>query len=267
VKYLALGIALALSIPNEPARFRYPMFSDGTLTLVTRHRRARRVSFVLRVLNPPLTKGALPWQRPEAGAYWPSADCSWRELMLALRKILLGPAALGAALLLALTASATAQVSPSPRDKLAVWAGHWERHGEVKETQFGHARTFDYDVQCSFLVHGDYMACSALSAMPDPNHGNRIADVARLFYYSDVDKIFKYTEVSPEGGPREGIALVDGNVWTEPVEVPRPGGGTADGRFVFNFVSNKILAQFEVSLDKGAHWTVVDEFIDTKEDQ
>jgi hypothetical protein len=182
------------------------------------------------------------------------------------KEILAGPAVLGAALLVALPASASAQDSPSPRDKLAVWAGHWKNHGEVRETQFGHARTFDYDVQCSFLAHGDYMACSSLSAMPDPNHGNRIADVARLFYYSDVDKTFKYTEMSPEGGPREGVALVDGNVWTEPVEIPRPGGGTADAHFRFDFVSpSKILARFEVSLDKGEHWTVVDEFVETKE--
>jgi len=179
---------------------------------------------------------------------------------------LVWPPALAAALLLALAASATAQDSPSPRDKLAVWAGHWKRHGEVKETQFGHARTFDYDVKCSFLPHGAYMACDSLSAMPDPNHGDRIADTAHLFYYSDVDKTFKYTEVHPEGGPREGVLLVDGNVWTEPVEFPRQSGGAADAHFRFAFVSpDKILARFEISLDKGAHWTVVDEFVDTKE--
>jgi len=82
------------------------------------------------------------------------------------KKILVAPAALGVALLLALTASATAQDPPSPHDKLAVWAGHWKRHGEVKETQFSHARTFDYDVKCSFLPHGAFMACSSLSLMP-----------------------------------------------------------------------------------------------------
>jgi len=178
---------------------------------------------------------------------------------------LVWPPALAAALLLGLTASASAQASPSPSDKLAVWAGHWKRHGEVKETQFGHARTFDYDVQCSFLPHGAYMACDDLSAMPEPNHGNRITDGAHLFYYSDVDKTFKYTEVFPEGGPREGVWLVDGNVWTEPLVIPRRSGGTADAHFRYEFVSpDKILARFEISLDKGAHWTVVDEFVDVK---
>ena len=184
--------------------------------------------------------------------------------MRASRKFLIGPAALGAAFLLA--AGATAQESSTPRDTLAVCAGHWKRHGEVKETQFGHARTFDYDVQCSFLPHGAYMACDALSLMPDPNHGNRIADGAHLFYYSDVDKTFKYTEVFLEGGPREGVALVDGNVWTTPLEIQRRSGGAADGRFIYNFVSpGKMLARFEISTDKGAHWTVVDEFVDTKQ--
>ena len=182
------------------------------------------------------------------------------------KKILMALAALSVASLLALTAGAAAQDSPSPRGKLAVWAGHWKRHGEVKETQFGHARTFDYDVQCSFLPHGAFMACSSLSLMPDPNHGNRISHGATLFYYSDVDKTFKYTEVHPEGGPEEGVALVDGNVWTEPREIQRRSGGTADAHFIYNFVSlDKILARFEISTDKGAHWTVVDEFVDTKE--
>jgi hypothetical protein len=179
-------------------------------------------------------------------------------------KALVRSAALGVAVL-ALTAGAAAQNLSSPHDKLAVWAGHWKSHGVVKETQFGHARTFDYDVQCSFLPHGAFMACSFLSLMPDPNHGNRISNTATLFYYSDVDKTFKYTEINPEGGPREGVALVDGNVWTEPVEIPRPGGGKADGHFVFNFVSpDKILAKFEVSIDKRAHWIEVDEFVYTK---
>ena len=183
--------------------------------------------------------------------------------MRASRKFLIGPAALGAAFLLA--AGATAQESSTPRDKLAVCAGHWKRHGEVKETQFGHARTFDYDVQCSFLPHGAIMACSTLSLMPDPNHGNRVSDCVDLYYYSGVDKTFKYTVVCTEGGTRDGVALVDGNVWTEPVEIPRPGGGTADAHFQYTFVSSdRMLARFEISLDKGAHWTVVDEFVDTK---
>jgi len=181
------------------------------------------------------------------------------------KKFFMRSAALGAALLFAPTAGATAQDSSSPHGMLAVWAGHWKSHGEVKETQFGHARTFDYDVQCSFLPHGAFMACSFLSLMPDPNHGNRISNGATLFYYSDVDKTFKYTEVHPEGGPDEGTALVDGNVWTEPREIQRRSGVTADGRFVYNFVSpDKILARFEISTDKGAHWTEVDEFVDTK---
>jgi hypothetical protein len=191
---------------------------------------------------------------------------SRRESMRVSKKFVMGSAALGAVFLLALTAGATAQDSSSPRDKLAVWAGRWKRHGEVKETQFGHARTFDYDVQCSFLPHAAFMACSSLSLMPDPNHGNRISNGANLFYYSDVDKTFKYTEVHPEGGPREGTALVDGNVWTEPMQIQRRSGGMADAHFIYNFVSpGKIQVRFEISTDKGAHWTVVDEFVDTKE--
>jgi len=172
---------------------------------------------------------------------------------------------LGAAFALVLTVRAAAQDAAPSHDKLAMWAGRWKVHGEVKETQFAHARTFDYDVQCSFLPYGAYMACNYLSLMPDPNHGNRISNGARLFYYSDVDKSFKYTEVFPEGGPREGVALIDGNVWTEPLQVQGQSGGKEDARFVSNFVSaDKILARFEISTDSQAHWTVVDEFSYTK---
>jgi hypothetical protein len=110
------------------------------------------------------------------------------------------------------------------------------------------------------------MSCNSLSSQPDPNHGNRISSGVTLFYYSDVDKTFKYTEVFAEGGPREGVARVDGNVWTEPRQIQQRDGSVADARFVYNFVSpDKKLARFEISTDKGAHWTVVDEFVDTKE--
>ena len=162
-------------------------------------------------------------------------------------------------------AGATAQDASSPHDKLAVWAGHWKIHAETKETLFGHAKTLDFDNQCSFSPHGAFMVCENLSLQPDPDNG-RISNDVSLLYYSDVDKTFKYTEVHPEGGPEEGVALVDGNVWTEPREIQRRSGRTADAHFIYNFVSlDKILARFEISTDKGAHWTVVDEFVDTKE--
>lgn len=174
-------------------------------------------------------------------------------------------AALGAAFLLALTAGAAAEDLPSPHDRLAAWAGHWKRHVEVRETQFGHARTIDYDVKCSFLPHDTFMACSSLSLQPDPNHGERISNQITLLYYSDVEKTFKYTEVNHEGEPREGTALVDGNVWTEPLQIQRRSGGTADAHFIYNLASpDKHMARFEISTDKGAHWTVVDEFVDTR---
>lgn len=189
-----------------------------------------------------------------------------KELMRVSKKPSMGSATLGAAFLLALAAGATAQDSASPREKLAVWAGHWKRHGEVKETQFGHARTFDLDIKCSFLPYGAYMVCNSLSSTPNPNDGGRISNEVHLFYYSDVEKTFKHTDVSFEGAPQEGVLLVDGNVWTQPLEIPRRSGGVADAHFIYNFVSaDKMEARFEISTDKGAHWTVVDEFVDTKE--
>jgi len=176
-----------------------------------------------------------------------------------------GFAAAGAAFLLALTAGATAQDSSSPHHKLAVWAGHWKIHAETKETQFGHAKTLDFDNQCSFSPHGAFMVCENLSLQPDPDNG-RISNDVSLLYYSDVDKTFKYTDVHPEGGPHEEVTHVDGNVWTRPIDIPRPGGGVANARFVYNFVSpNKRLARFEISTDKGARWTLVTEFVGTKE--
>jgi hypothetical protein len=181
------------------------------------------------------------------------------------KTFLVGLAALGAASLLVLTVGATAQVSSSPRDKLAAWGGHWKVRIETKETQFGHARTEDYDAKCSFLPHGAFMGCEYLSLQPDPDLGRIIDDVA-LVYYSDADKTFKYTNVAPEGGPHENVMSIDGNVWTRPFEIPRRGGGVADAREIYNFVSpNKQLARLEISLDKGAHWIVVNEAVGTKE--
>jgi hypothetical protein len=174
-------------------------------------------------------------------------------------------AALCPALLFVLSTSATAQDSPSPHNQLTPWAGHWKIRIVTKETQFSHAKTQDFDAKCSFLPHGSFMACEYLSLQPDPHVGHVINDVAVL-YYSDVDKTFKYTNVAPEGGPREDLVHVDGKVWTRPFEISTGAGGVVDAREVYTFVSpDKQLARLEVSADKGAHWTVVNEAVGTKQ--
>jgi hypothetical protein len=180
------------------------------------------------------------------------------------KRVLTGPAALAAAFLLALTAGAAAPQSSSPRDKLAVWVGHWKNHIETKETPFGHARTDDYDAKCSLLPHGAFVVCDYLGLQPDPDDGRIVTDLG-IFYYSDVDKTFKHTGVFLEGGPHEGVVVVDGNVWTRPFEIPRRSGGVAEAREIYTFVSpDKHLARLEISTDKGAHWTVVNEAVGTK---
>ena len=71
--------------------------------------------------------------------------------------------------------------------------------------------------------------------------------------------------MAPEVGSHENLMVVDGNVWTRPFENPRRSGGVADAREIYNFVSpDKHLARLEISLDKGAHWTVVNEAVGTK---
>ena len=176
------------------------------------------------------------------------------------KTFLMWSAALGAASLLALTADAAAQGSPPPHDELAAWAGHWKIRIETKETQFSHAKTEDYDAKCSFFPNGTFMFCDYLSLQPDAHN-----DIA-LFYYSDVDKTFKYTNVAQEGGPDENTMTVDGNVWTRPFKIQRRSGGMADAREIYTFVSpDKELGRLEISIDKGAHWTVVNNAVGTKE--
>ena len=172
----------------------------------------------------------------------------------------MGSAALGAASLIALTAGATAQGSASSHDALAAWVGHWKVHIETKETQFSHAKAEDFDAKCSFFPNGTFMFCDYLSLQPDAHD-----DIA-LFYYSDVDKTFKYTNVAQEGGPEENTMTVDGNVWTRPFKIQRRSGGVADAREIYTFVSpDKQLGRLEISTDKGTHWTVVNEAFGTKE--
>ncbi len=174
-------------------------------------------------------------------------------------------AVLSAVFLFALTAAAAPKDASSPRNKLALWAGHWRVRIDTRETPFAHARTQAFDAKCSFLPHHTFMVCEYLSLQPDPDVGHIINDVA-IVYYSEVDKTFKYTNVAPEGGPHEDVMHVDGNVWTRPFEIPRASGGVADAREVYTFISpDKQLARLEMSIDKGAHWILVNEAIGTKE--
>ena len=173
-------------------------------------------------------------------------------------------AVLGAVFLLAPVVGGAAAPESSPHDKLAAWAGHWKVRIETKATPFGRARTDDYDTKCSFLPHGTFLACEYLSLQPDPHSGRILNDVA-LLYYSSVDKTFKYTNVAPEGGPREDVMQVDDNVWTRPYEYKDKSGRVIDAREIYTFVSSeKQLARLEESTDKGAHWTVVNEAVGVK---
>jgi hypothetical protein len=197
-------------------------------------------------------------------AFLASKASRMKELMPG-SKQLLGSAALGAALLLALTVGAAAQDSSSPRDKLAVWAGHWKIHAVTKETQFGHAKMADYDTTCSFVSYGAFMVCDALSLQPDDK--GRMTDDLSVFYYNDLEKAFKHKGVGPEeeGGVLDGVVLVDGNTWTRPLEFPSKNGGGVSARFVYTLSADKRLCRFEISTDKGAHWTLVTDFVGTKE--
>lgn len=168
--------------------------------------------------------------------------------------------------LLALTTRAAAQDPPSPHDQLALWSGHWKIHSETKETQFGHAKAADYDATCSFLTHGTFMVCNYLSLQADSSAGRATNDLS-VFYFNPDDKTFKHVGVGPEeGGAQEEAVAVDGNVWSRALDVPRRNGGTATIRFVYTFVApNKQTCRFEISIDKGQHWTLVTESVGTKE--
>jgi hypothetical protein len=128
----------------------------------------------------------------------------------------------------------------------------------------GHRKTEDYDGKCSLSPHATFMFCEYLSLQPDAASG-RIVNDASLIYYSDVDRTFKYTNLAPEGGPEENLVAVDGNVWTGRFQVQRRSGGVADAREMYDFVApDKHLARLEISTDKGAHWTVVNEAVGTR---
>lgn len=185
--------------------------------------------------------------------------------MQASKLLSVGPAAVCAAFLLTLTSGVTARDSSTPHEQLAAWVGHWRVRIDTKETRFDHVGTARYDAKCSFLPQGTFLACDYRSLQPDRDTGRILKDVA-LIYYSEVDKSFKYTNVAREGGPREMLMHVDGNVWIRPFQIPKHGGGVLDAREVYTFVSaDKQLGRLEVSTDKGVHWTVVNEAVGVKE--
>lgn len=154
----------------------------------------------------------------------------------------------------------------SPHDKLAVWAGHWKTRIDIKETQFGHAGTEYFDSRCSFFPHDTFLYCDYLSLQANAAANGGVMDDISLFYYSAVDKTFKYTNVASEGGPNENTMQVEGNVWTRPFDIKRRSGGVAKAREIYTFVSrDKHLARLEISTDNGEHWTVVHEAVATRE--
>jgi len=173
---------------------------------------------------------------------------------------------LSASALVVVTAAhaAASATAIGPLETLRIWEGRWKVDVQVKETPYSHAATVAWNASCAWQPHGAYMICDYLSDGVDAEAG-KVANNLSIFYYSDADKAIKHTGMGTEGGPREQIATVDGNVWTTTFEVTGHKGQKIECRNVYNFVSpDKHLDRFEVSDDNGAHWTVVKEGVSTK---
>lgn len=166
----------------------------------------------------------------------------------------------GLALMLAAPLGAHAE---GPQDKLNVWAGHWKIAEETFDTQFEHAGHSSFDAKCSWLPNHSYLVCDYLKEQREAD--GHFVDDASLLYYSPADKAYKYTAVATEGGPQEQVVSVEGNIWTRMFQTRRRSGGMAELRFTYDYASPTThLARFEISTDKGAHWTLISRFVAKK---
>ena len=165
---------------------------------------------------------------------------------------------------LVMIAATQAAAADTPPDKLGYWEGHWKFQSEVKNTPYTKALTESGDGHCAWQFSHRYMVCEYIVDKMTPDDPDK-PDNLTIYHYSDADKSFKYTSVTPEGTPSDSTVSMDGNTWTVTYQVKRRNGGTADVRHIQHFLSpTKWTMRAEVSVDRGGHWTEISRTVSMK---
>lgn len=152
------------------------------------------------------------------------------------------------------------QTQQSPElKKLDAWTGRWTTQGKLYDTAFSHAGEITITLTCAWSSYGGYMICDHLFSGPAGKRND-----LTIYTYNPAEHAYKFYSVDQTGVPRVVPLTIEGNNWTYDSEMERD-GKKIQIKTINDFSKPGIVTwNTKFSADAGAHWTLMNEGVDTK---
>lgn len=143
--------------------------------------------------------------------------------------------------------------------RLDAWTGRWTTQGKLYDTAFSHAGEITITMTCAWSAYGGYMICDHLFSGPAGKRND-----LTIYTFNPTDHSYKFYSVDQTGAPRAVPLTIDGNIWTYDNGMERD-GKKIQIKTINDFSKPGIVTwNTRFSADAGAHWTLMNEGIDTK---
>lgn len=140
--------------------------------------------------------------------------------------------------------------------KLGIFVGHWEFHGQTLETAFGKVGTWTWNEDCRWSDDQNFLLCSFANVWSGKSINSLVVDT-----YNNKDRSYWHYELFTDGqtGLRPFISkmTIAGDTWTEYGQDEEHGKKISE-RITYRYNSpQEVDVEIQVSRD-GAHWITVD---------
>lgn len=173
--------------------------------------------------------------------------------------ILVGVLILGGAASTVVRALQQTERSPELR-VLDAWTGRWSTLGKAYDTAYSHGGAIAITMTCGWSSYGGFMICDHLVSGPSGKHND-----LSIYTYDPTDKSYKFCGYDRSGVPRTTPLTIEGNVWRYDTD-EEGNSKKIHVRTINDFSKPGVVTwNTKFTVDGGAHWTLMNEGVDTKD--
>ena len=143
---------------------------------------------------------------------------------------------------------------------LDAWSGRWVTHGKLFETPYSHAGEISITSTCGWTENGGFMICDQIFTGPRGTNND-----LTLYTYNPVDKSYRFCGIGRSGEPSTNQIKIEGNVWSFDRDQEQ-NGKKIHIRTINDFSKPGVITwNTKFTEDGGAHWTLMNEGVDTRQ--
>jgi hypothetical protein len=142
---------------------------------------------------------------------------------------------------------------------LDAWSGRWTTQGKLYDTAYSHAGNITITMTCGWSAYNGYMICDHLFNGP----AGKSNDLS-VYTCDPEGHSYKFYSVDQTGPPHSTPLTIERDLWTYNSEMEK------DGKKILIKTINDfskpgmVTWNTKFSADAGAHWTLMNEGVDTK---